>query len=69
MKYELYKQNQQKKLGLVWDNRTKFATVDDRIILYRHLGHISVISKLKEDIFGKSTQVVGFEINGNIPVL
>jgi hypothetical protein len=42
MKYDLYKQNQQKKLGLVLDNNIKFETVDDRIVLYRHLGHLEI---------------------------
>lgn len=42
MKLELYKQNQQKKLGLAADNKTKFETVDDRIVFYRHLGHFEI---------------------------
>lgn len=42
MKLELYKQNQQKKLGLAADNKTKFETVDDRIVFYRYLGHFEI---------------------------
>jgi hypothetical protein len=42
MKLDLYKQNQQHKLGLAAENKTKFETVDDRIVFYRHLGHFEI---------------------------
>jgi hypothetical protein len=42
MKLDLYKQNQQNKLGLAAENKTKFETVDDRIVFYRHLGHFEI---------------------------
>ena len=42
MMLELYKQNQQKKLGMAQENKTKFETVDSRIILYRFLGHFEI---------------------------
>lgn len=42
MMLELFKQNQQKKLGLAHDYKTEFETVADRIILYRFLGHFEI---------------------------
>ena len=42
MMFELYKQNQQKKLGLVSHNESQQETIDKRIILYRFLGHFEI---------------------------
>jgi hypothetical protein len=42
MRLELYKQNQQKKLGITAEKDPKYETVDDRIVLYRHLGHFEI---------------------------
>ncbi|CAI2385868.1 unnamed protein product [Moneuplotes crassus] len=43
MALELFKQNQQKKLGFIQDKKTKFETVDERIVLYRFLGHLEML--------------------------
>lgn len=42
MLLSLYKQNKQRKLGIVTDKKTKYETVDDRVILYRFLGHLEI---------------------------
>ncbi|CAI2359328.1 unnamed protein product [Moneuplotes crassus] len=42
MMLELYRQNQQKKLGLAQERKSKFETVDSRVILYRFLGHLEI---------------------------
>jgi hypothetical protein len=37
-----YKQSQLKKYGIAESGKTKFENVDDRIVLYRLLGHIEI---------------------------
>jgi hypothetical protein len=44
MMINLYKQNQLRKYGIAEKKATKFETVDDRIVLYRLLGHFEIPS-------------------------
>jgi hypothetical protein len=42
MLINLYKQNQLKKYGIAENRKPNYETVDDRIVLYRLLGHIEI---------------------------
>jgi hypothetical protein len=42
MLINLYKQNQLKRYAISGCKKTKFETVDDRIVLYRLLGHFEI---------------------------
>jgi hypothetical protein len=44
MLLSLYKQKQLRKHGIAEKKATKFETVDDRIVLYRFLGHFEILS-------------------------